>query len=375
MPSLDVISARIEDFVRDMVESADARGVALGLSGGVDSAVTAYLCCRALGKGRCLALLLPNLAFTPSSETEDGLLVAKSLGIPYKIIQIGETSDSITGADVGATDTARRAVGNLNARLRASVIYYEAQKLNYLVAGTDDRSEHLLGYFTKYGDGACDMMPIAGLYKTQVWDLAKFLGVPERIVRKEPGPHLWPGHTAAGELGLDYTGIDRILERLEEDPRTISESTGIPYDAVRRILRLHRLTVHKRHPPPVAPLETSTSPVSPAAVRSTRPWGYFERFTLNQKSTVKLIHIDPNSSLSLQYHTRRSEYWRVISGDCSAVVGEKVIQMGPNDELVVPVGVVHRLTGGPNGARILEIAVGDFSESDIVRIEDGWGRE
>ena len=374
MPSLESISARIEGFVRDMVRSADARGVALGLSGGVDSAVTAHLCCRALGSDRCLALLLPNPAFTPSSETEDGLLVAKSLGIPHRIIRIGETSDSITGADGTASDTERRAVGNLNARLRATIIYYEAQKLNYLVAGTDDRSEHLLGYFPQYGDCACDLMPIAGLYKTQVWDLAKFLGVPERIVRKAPGPHLWPGHTASGELGLDYADVDKILERLGGDSHTISKSTGIPHDAVERILHLHYSTMHKRRLPPAAPLETAVSP-PPAAVRSTRPWGHFERFTLNQKSTVKLIHIDPGSSLSLQYHVHRSEFWRVVDGECSAVVDKRVVRMSQNDELVVPAGVVHRLTAGPNGARILEIAVGDFSENDIVRLEDGWGRE
>ena len=368
MPSLESISARIEEFVRDMVGDADARGAAFGLSGGVDSAVTAYLCCRALGPGRCLALLLPNVSFTPSSETEDGLLVAENLGIPHKIIQIGSASDAITGSDGMAE---RLAVGNLNARLRAGIIYYEAQKLNYLVAGTDDKSEHLLGYFTKYGDGACDMMPIAGLYKTQVWELAKFLGVPECIIQKEPGPHLWPGHTASGELGLDYASIDRILERLGSDPHAISESTGIAHDMVERILRLYSSSMHKRRLPP-APLETADSP---AAVRSARPWGMFERFTLNQKSTVKLIRIDPGSSLSLQYHVHRSEFWKVIDGECTAVVDEKVVHMGINDELVVPAGVVHRLTGGPDGARILEIAVGDFSEDDIVRLEDGWGRK
>ena len=171
---------------------------------------------------------------------------------------------------------------------------------------------------------------------------------------------------------MDYTDIDKILERLGEDARAISESTGIPYDMVERILRLYRSTAHKRRLPPV-PLEAAVSP--PAAVLSTRPWGRFERFTLNQKSTVKLIHIDPDSSLSLQYHVRRSEFWRVVDGECSAVVGGKVVRMGLNDELVVPAGVVHRLTGGPDGARILEIAIGDFSENDIVRLEDGWGRK
>lgn len=371
MPSLEDTSARIEGFVRGAVDAAGARGVAFGLSGGVDSAVTAHLCCRALGRDRCLALLLPNPAFTPSSETEDGLLVAEGLGIPHKVIRIGEASDSITGGD--EADGVRRAVGNLNARLRAAVIYYEAQKLGYLVAGTDDRSEHLLGYFTKYGDGACDMMPIVGLYKTQVWEIAEFLGVPDRIIRKEPGPHLWPGHTASGELGLDYADIDKILERLGEDPHLISESTGIPSDGVERILGLHRSTVHKRRTPAAPPAPAVPAP-PPRVARSVRPWGRFERFTLNQASTVKIIHIDPGASLSLQYHAHRSEFWRVVDGGCVAVVGERVVQMGPGDELVVPVGAVHRLTGGPDGARILEIAVGDFSESDIVRLEDGWGR-
>lgn len=259
MSSLESIAAQIEKFVQEMVESAGACGVALGLSGGVDSALTAHLCSRALGSGRCLALLLPNPAFTPTSETEDGLLVAKKLGMPYKIIPIKDASDSITVHDTDAhtAKTIRQSVGNLNARLRAAIIYYEAQKLNYLVAGTGDKSEHLIGYFTKYGDGACDMMPIADLYKTQVWELAEFLGVPHHIVEKAPGPHLWPDHTAADELGLDYSDIDRILKQLDADPHQISEATGIQYDDIKNILALHHSTGHKRRMPPVPILDGS----------------------------------------------------------------------------------------------------------------------
>ncbi len=113
----------------------------------------------------------------------------------------------------------------------------------------------------------------------------------------------------------------------------------------------------------------------PSPVRTDRPWGYFERFTINQKSTVKIIRINPDAMLSLQYHKNRSEYWRVLDGDATAILDGKSTRMVPGDDLFVREGAVHRLVGGHGGARILEIAFGDFSEEDIVRLEDEWKRK
>ena len=260
-PKYDIISARAQEFVKRQVESAGSGGIVLGLSGGVDSAVTAYLCSRALGSNRCLAILMPNSSFTPPSETADGLLVASRLSMPYRIIPIGDIVDTATTHDatIPSDTLIQRARGNLSARIRAALLYYEAQKRNYLVVGTGDRSEHLLGYFTKYGDGACDMLPIASLYKTQVQELAEFLGVPSNIVSKDPSPHLWPDHKASGELGLDYDAIDSILVRMNQDPDIISGKLNIPGEKVRRILDLCRSSEHKRHLPPIANLTDSDS--------------------------------------------------------------------------------------------------------------------
>lgn len=393
------MAEKAEKFIADRVSSAESKGVVFGLSGGVDSAVTAYLCRRALGPRRCLALIMPNSEFTPPSETDDGILVATRLGIPYVVLPIGQISQAATAHD--ATDdgrmaqhnrgdgvggspeagaTRRRAVGNLNARIRSALLYYEAQKRGYLVVGTDDRSEHMIGYFTKYGDGACDILPIVELYKTQVWDLARHLGVPKHIIDKEPSPHLWKDHSISAELGMNYNDIDAVLSEMAQagvdagDAHPMSKKLGIPADHVERVINLHRTSEHKRHVPPAADL-MGLDGGRVTETKNSRPWGSFERFTLNATSTVKMITIDPGASLSLQRHGHRSEFWKVVSGEALAILDGKKIPLGEGDSLLVPAGAVHRLTGGDIGAKILEISIGDFSESDIVRLEDSWGRK
>ena len=272
------VAAEACRFIRGQVEAAGAGGVVLGLSGGIDSSVVAHLSARALGPDRCMALIMPNEAFTPDSETDDGLLVASKLGLRHKVVPIGAASDAVSGASEAAAarggssadgwagrgeDARRLAVGNLNARLRAALLYYEAQRLGYLVAGTDDRSEYLIGYFTKYGDGASDLLPIADLYKTQVQRLGEHLGVPRHIVEKSPSPHLWKGHDAAAELGMGYDAVDAILsggtggggaEVDEEAAAAAAAAAGMPEGHARRIASLSRASAHKRALPPIARL-------------------------------------------------------------------------------------------------------------------------
>lgn len=261
MPSRDwgIVTEQILDFVRRQVKEAGADGVVFGLSGGIDSTVTAYLCKKALAD-KCVALIMPNLEFTPDSETNDGLAVATRLGMRYKVIPINQMADLVS-AESAADDSPadrpsrmKKSLGNLNARIRAVILYYEAQKNNYLVVGTDDKSEYLIGYFTKYGDGACDMLPLADLYKTQVLELGRFLGVPENIIEKEPSPHLWKDHTASEEIGADYSTVERILDAIESDrnvDRMVNE-LNIPLGMVKQIEALNRLSEHKRKPPPIA---------------------------------------------------------------------------------------------------------------------------
>lgn len=375
MPSPDYgkITDRAVDFIRLQVSGAGAKGVVFGLSGGIDSAVIAHLAKKALGD-RCLALIMPNNEFTPDSETDDGILVAQNLGIRHITIPIGEISRTVMAGSQGHgfrdEDHKKRTVGNLTARIRAMLLYHEAQKNSYLVAGTDDKSEYLIGYFTKYGDGASDMLPIVGLYKTQVQELGRFLGVPGHIVDKSPSPHLWKGHVAHDELGVQYDTIDKILSNVGSDAQ-IAARLGISPKIVGRITALNRASEHKRKLPPAARLVPDKSPMP---IQSDRPWGHFERFTLNQESTVKIIHIKASSGLSLQVHACRSEYWQVLDGDAVATLDGDSIMLKKGDSMFVPSGSVHRLVGGKSGARILEIAFGDFDEDDITRLQDDWDR-
>lgn len=390
MPPLEykTIAQRIEEFIRKQVSDAGADGAIFGLSGGIDSAVTAYLCSRALGSNRCMALIMPNSAFTPSFETTDGILVAESIPVQHKIIQVGPISEAVTQGDTLESTFNKNhtlmqyAIGNMNARLRAVLLYYEAQKRNYLVVGTDDRSEHMIGYFTKYGDGACDILPIAGLYKTEIWELAKFLDVPSQIVDKEPSPHLWPEHVASDELGLDYAKIDSILQHLHDDAFVISSKLGISQDKVEHILNLHASSKHKRRLPPMVSVRQESNDIVPAihkppsSVKISKPWGHFERFTLNRTSTVKLIHIRSGASRPPQLHNTHSKFWRVILGSATAVADDKTVKLHSGDELFVPPGSVYRLTGNSeDGVQILEITIGDFSEDDVVKLDDGRYRK
>ena len=260
-PDWGSVTERAVDFIRKQVTDAGSDGVVFGLSGGIDSSVTAHLCNRAMGD-RCLGVLMPNRAFTPDSETDDGLAVAARLSIRHKVVPIDELSNIVSVGDTAddfpgsRPEQMRKAIGNLNARIRAVVLYYEAQKNNYLVVGTDDKSEYLIGYFTKYGDGACDILPIASLYKTQVLALGRFLGVSQNIIDKPSSPHLWKDHDASGEIGMEYGVVEEILNAMEDsrDVDKIARELDIQPDLVRRIDTLNRLSEHKRNLPPIAQL-------------------------------------------------------------------------------------------------------------------------
>jgi len=249
------VARRIEVFIRRRVSEAEASGVVLGLSGGLDSSTAAYLAVRALGKGSVLGLLLPDSRVTPPADVEDAKAVADALGIETIYIDIS----SIHRAYMEYLKPHRLAEGNLRARIRMCILYYYANLMNRLVLGTGDRSEVLIGYFTKYGDGGVDIQPLAGLYKTQVRALAAYLGVPERIVAKRSSPRLWAGQMAEDELGLSYEDIDRILYSVFDRKMVVEEvsrSLGLPLDKVLFVLNRCRATKHKRRPPPAPTPQT-----------------------------------------------------------------------------------------------------------------------
>src|SRR5919107_4466021 len=203
------ISKKIEKFISDYISKSSAKGLVIGLSGGLDPSVVLKLSVDALGASKVLGLVMPSDT-TPNDDTNHAIDLAKELRIKYRVIDIHpiiRKFEEILPEDKGAR-------GNLMARIRMSLLYYYAGVNGYLVAGTSDKSEVQIGYFSKFGDGAADIMPIAVLYKTQVRTLAEYLGIPSAIVQKKSSPRLWKNHLAEEEIGIDYEIIDQILHLL-----------------------------------------------------------------------------------------------------------------------------------------------------------------
>ncbi len=240
------ITERIERFLAEQIEKNNSAGLILGLSGGIDSAVLAYLCKRNL-KEKTLALIMPDTSITPKSETEDALKMISLTGIEYKLIDIKPIINEYSMY----LEPNEKAKGNLRARVRTNILYYYANAKNYLVLGSSDKSEYQIGYFTKFGDGASDITPIISLYKLQVREIAKYLGVPENVIAKKSSPHLWKDHEAEEELGLSYEEIDSILYCLYDKKLSILETeknTQISKDTIEKIQQLHINSEHKRLP-------------------------------------------------------------------------------------------------------------------------------
>jgi len=238
------ITKKIEVFLKDQVSTSKTNGLILGLSGGIDSAVITFLCSRAL-KEKTLVLVMPDSKISPKEETEDALKIIEDLGIDYKLLDI----NLIVSEYSKYIEPNNRALGNLRARIRTNLLYYYANSKNLLVVGSSDKSEFLIGYFTKFGDGAADILPIVSLYKTQVRELARYLGVPESIVLKKSSPNLWLGHIAEEEIGTQYVEIDLILFCIIDKKLSVEETiqiTNIDKNTVDKIYQLYKTSEHKR---------------------------------------------------------------------------------------------------------------------------------
>ena len=243
-------TTKILRFIRARVKEAGANGVVVGLSGGVDSAVVGALCVRALGKEGVTTVLLPS-KFTPKTDLEDAEALAYGWGVRVKKVDISPLVDSLASSFDFESDRVARA--NIQARVRMAILYYLSNSSHLLVAGTGDRSEELLGFYTKFGDGGVDFLPIAHLYKTQVRALGRHLGLPEGVVSKPASPGLWPGHTAAEELPADYDTLDPLLYYLFDrklSPRGAAKRAGVSLSVATEVLGIHRRTAHKRAMPP-----------------------------------------------------------------------------------------------------------------------------
>jgi len=242
---------RITSFVRDYITQVRAPGVVLGISGGIDSATASAICAKAIGGAKVLVVNMPEAETRNEIEIQDAQLVAKMFGMDFATIDISEMMKTFSRSVPVFDLKDSLANGNTKARVRMVVLYYYANRMRRLVVGSSDKSEVMLGYFTKWGDNCADVLPLADLYKTQVRQLAVHLALPPTVIERPPTPNLWPGQTAKGELGLDYDRLDLVLYGFEHfmTVEEIAQDLGLPAEVVKRIEARWLGSEHKRRTP------------------------------------------------------------------------------------------------------------------------------
>jgi NAD+ synthase len=265
----DVARRVIAEFIRGQLRHAGFDRAVLGLSGGIDSALVAYLVSEAIGAERLHAVLMPYRTSSPASRA-DAETVAAELGCSSEVVEITPMVDGYFGTDgmagsagqegLGASSLRR---GNFAARMRMAVLYDRSVTFGGLVVGTGNKTESLIGYTTLFGDAACAFNPIGDLYKSQVRQMARAIGVPDAIVRKAPSADLWPGQTDEEEGAFSYPVLDRLLFWRIDKRRSVEEMVALGFDAgtVERVDRLVAGAEFKRQVPPVAKLGPRTTGV------------------------------------------------------------------------------------------------------------------
>ena len=238
----------LKSFIKSTVTKAGAKGVVIGLSGGIDSAVATKLCADALGPENVLNVFMPSRV-TPPEDYKVTSELSTLWGTEFRVVDVQPAVDALAAVLLSDAETPLER-GNISARCRMIVLYNLAKKRQYLVVGTSNQSEIMMGYFTKFGDGACDMTPLANLYKTEVRQIAALIGVPQPIIDKPPSAGLWEGQTDESDMGIKYEDLDKILYGMEQD-RTdsqIAADTGLPKETISDIRRQVRSMEHKRLP-------------------------------------------------------------------------------------------------------------------------------
>ncbi|MEG0250554.1 MAG: NAD(+) synthase [Peptostreptococcus sp.] len=238
------------EWIKEMTAKAHCKGVAVGVSGGIDSAVVAYLIKEAFPDNSVGVIM--NIKSNPQDK-EDGMKVINGCNIehleltldePEKLI-LDQVTDQLKEKNIYSEDSLKMTDANLRARVRMGALYAVANNLGYLVAGTDNAAEMYTGYFTKYGDGGVDMLPIANLPKSEVYEWAKELGIHDDLINKAPSAGLWEGQTDENEMGTTYNYIDMVVSGNREN---------VPEKDLEIIERLHRVSEHKRVPVPKPPI-------------------------------------------------------------------------------------------------------------------------
>lgn len=248
----------IQSFIKQKVEEAKAKGVVIGLSGGLDSAIVTKLCVDALGPENVFALVMPDTT-TSEEDIKDALSYASTLGIEYRVIDISEMVEGFKKL-LSPIDLDDKSMGNIKARCRMILLYTHANLTNKVVMGASNKSELLTGYFTKFGDGGADFSPIGDLYKSQILELAEAIEIPVNIVKKSPSAGLWEGQTDESELNIRYKDLDRILLGIELklDAKDIAKKLEIDQSEVLRIKGMVDKNVHKRKMPLIPKIGTRT---------------------------------------------------------------------------------------------------------------------
>jgi len=242
------VETKIKRFIKDYVETSGAKGIVVSLSGGLDSSTVAALSALAMGGSKVLGLILPEKETFNAKDIEHAKNVAKKFRLKSQTCDITPTLEAFYKT-IPIFDPAEKVCkGNIKARTRIVYVYYYANKLNLIVCGSSDKSETMMGYFTKWGDAAADIYPIMDLYKTQVRKLARHVGIPKEIETKPSTPALWPGQLAEKELGIKYEQLDLILYGLEHfmKSKEIAEQLDIEKQLVDKIKHRWLSAEHKR---------------------------------------------------------------------------------------------------------------------------------
>jgi NAD+ synthase len=258
--NLPEVEMRIRRFIKEYVENAGADGIVLGLSGGIDSGTIAALSSLAIGGDRVIGLMLPEKETINSKDIEDAKFVAEKFGLKTQLCDITTVLESFYKTIPIFDPADRLCKGNIKARTRMIYLYYYANKLNRIVCGSSDKSETMMGYFTKWGDVAADITPIMDLYKTQVRKLAEHLGFPAELATKPSTPALWPNQLAETELGIKYETLDLILYGFEQFMTTeeIAQQLSVEKALIEKVKSRWLSVEHKRRLPLTPKIEYRT---------------------------------------------------------------------------------------------------------------------